>query len=513
MKIIYYFLSGWMANLGVVPLFLFCAFLFWPLFFILFALFVSVIFVRDDIWMLLTRCSILLFKVRNLTNSETYVKGKFLNFFFLEKESFLLNTNRTVSIVFFILISFKSMAITPDLWIGQGEHKEIIPSLGIRNFTIGNPEILSYKIIGKDQKLLIKGKKTGHTEILIWNKNGEKISYSIFVLSRIKHQEMQDIAHQLSSDSLKVYPVGDSLWIEGKIEKIDTYVLLQKIKAKEKNRLWIRAEVSLEVKKWIIGEIYKGFLDQNIEFIKCWWEQSEILCHLPQGGKELEIVKHFEENYGVLFLKHQFNSPKNNFKLKFKIIQIENIVGEEIKTGLDQITGHLGELFKSGLTGILFKNPIALNLKDYNFSTLASPEIALSSNQNSTIEIGQEIPFESFSANNGKVINWKFAGLKISVKLLESSDYFKLEYETELSDGEINSTIKGNKGKSTVSLELNSPLELFQIELKTKSAKIDQMPFLSKIPLVGEIFKSKGNSETHKRITGVVLLEEMGIVK
>ena len=491
MKKLDYFFPGCIANFGVVPLFLFWIFLFCPLFINLWARLFSVTHVLDDIFKLLAR----LCKSRKLTNSVTYVNANFL-----KASVFLILTTQSDQIAY---------GDTKDYWLGIGEHQEIDQKEAIKTFTVGNPEIISYKLQAGNKKLLIKGKKAGSTEILIWDKLGQKISYTVFVLGRVKQREMEEVAHQLQGQNLKIVPVGESLWVEGTIQKVDVFVLLQKIQQTQKNHLWIRADVDLEVKKWIIGDIYKSFLDLNIEYIKCWWEQAEIICQVPENIKNLEITKHFEETYGVRFLKNQFNSPRKNFRLKFKIIQIENTQGEEIKLGLDQITGQLGDLFNIGLKGMLFKNPFSINQKDYNFSTLASPEIILGVNEASKIEIGQEIAFETYSQNNGKSINWKFAGLKIEVKLIEISDYFKLEYESELTDGQVNSSIKGNKGKSTVAIEINSPLELFQIELKTVSKNSDQMPFLSKLPLIGEIFKSKGETETHKRINGVILLEEV----
>lgn len=490
-----YFLLGCTANLGVVPLFLFWIFLFCPLFLSLWARLFSVTHVLEDILQLLRRSNIKLYSARKLTNSLTYVNANFL---------------KVAIYLFFVLFSgTKALASTTDYWIGLGEHKEIALANGIKTFTVGNPEVLSYKVGYGNKGLLIKGKKTGSTEILIWDKKGLKSSFTVFVLGRVKQREMEEVAHQLQGENLKIVPVGESLWIEGTIQKVDIFVLLQKIQQKEKNHIWIRAKVNLDVKKWIIGDIYKALMDLNVEYIKCWWEQSDIICQVPENVKNLEISKHFEETYGVRFLKNQFNSPRKNFRLKFKIIQIENIQGEEIKLGLDQITGQLGDLFNIGLKAMLYKNPFSINQKDYSFSTLASPEVTLGVNESSTVEIGQEIPFETNSPNNGKSINWKFAGLKILVKLVEISDYFKLEYESELSNGEVNSSIRGNKGKSTVALEINSPLELFRIELKTFSKNTDQMPFISKIPIIGEIFKSKSEKETHKRISGVIVLEEV----
>ena len=65
-------------------------------------------------------------------------------------------------------------------------------------------------------------------------------------------------------------------------------------------------------------------------------------------------------------------------------------------------------------------------------------------------------------------------------------------------------SISGTIGKSSLIISLNNPAKIFQVSLRTHGTQIDRLPFLSAIPILGEIFKSKSNQDNFKNITGII---------
>jgi type II secretory pathway component GspD/PulD (secretin) len=92
------------------------------------------------------------------------------------------------------------------------------------------------------------------------------------------------------------------------------------------------------------------------------------------------------------------------------------------------------------------------------------------------------------------------------MKLESVNDQIKIEYETELSkpNSDIGSGSSGSKSKSSTVVKLNSASTLFEISMKTTSLDSSEMPLLNKIPILGNLFKSKSNSENYKKIYAII---------
>ncbi|RLA63024.1 MAG: hypothetical protein DRQ89_08095, partial [Epsilonproteobacteria bacterium] len=119
---------------------------------------------------------------------------------------------------------------------------------------------------------------------------------------------------------------------------------------------------------------------------------------------------------------------------------------------------------------------------------------------------GAEIPYKI----NGEVphTQWKFAGLRIKTNLKKVGLNYLLEYETLISRPKNSDSISGNREKSTVILKVGTPVQLFQIGLKTEGRNNEGVPFLGHIPIISSLFGTRSTQLTYKKITGLIVLEE-----
>ena len=86
--------------------------------------------------------------------------------------------------------------------LAKGEQKEISLE-GLKNFSVGNQEVISYKWMPKLGKLLVKGKKVGFTDLVVWSKNGKE-NFSIYVLSKQKFLKTFQLADALKNLNLAI---------------------------------------------------------------------------------------------------------------------------------------------------------------------------------------------------------------------------------------------------------------------------------------------------------------------
>lgn len=484
-KKIAYFLSSWIANLGVVPLFLLAAFLSLPIFFFLFLrLFLST-FVFETILKFLLK--IKSYEIRYLPLRRQTVKRIIL------------------AIAFFIGPRTLETKTLPNFLISKGEHREIKVS-SLAKISVGNPQILSYKYQKKSKVLLIKGKKMGFTDLIIWTHGGIKLTYQIYVLSKTKQLSILHLAKTLKAIGLKTSMAGTLIVARGEIKDLNDYLLLLKWEKDYKTSLHLKVEISKSLKKKIrriISSFISPFLYSRLP---CHNNGLKIVCMISKGnGPDPSILRYLKKTYSINFLNYEKVKSKN-YLLKFKIFQIEKRNGETIGFNFDQSSFFLGEIFKIGLKKFLKKNDVFFTNNKVIIKTVAEPEILVIEGKKSVIEIGAEIPYKI----NGEVphTQWKFAGLRIKTNLKKVGLNYLLEYETLISRPKNSDSISGNREKSTVILKVGTPVQLFQIGLKTEGRNNEGVPFLGHIPIISSLFGTRSTQLTYKKITGLIVLEE-----
>lgn len=477
--------ASWIANLGVVPLFLLAAFLLAPI----------------ALCLALRRFSVtaVLEAINISSRNKSYLsKMKLLN---LTVWPFL------VKVFLFSSGAAYAQMNPSDLILAQGEQREL-KFEGLKKFSVGNPDVISYRFEPKSGKLLIKGKKVGFTDIVTWLKGGKK-TLSIYVLSKQKFLKTFQLADALKNLNLQIDIKGPIMTASGVLDDFSDYLYLQKIKDQYKEHVFFKVSLSQQLKKHMIGQIYKKLFSNGFSSVNCQVDWLDVLCFY-EGAKNPELLNQLKQYYKVSFIQQESQLNYQNYRLKLKLIQLERLDGQEINFGLDKLQTKVNDIFVNGLRNMIKENLIYLQSTQSDLSSLAEPEIVVNLNTPQLIEIGSQIPFQNINPQGSTVIapiDWRFAGLKIKTKITESYGRFSLEYETEFSKPD-EKAISGSKEISSALLKLGTPLKIFQIGFQTSAKERKGIPILSQIPILKEIFQSKSDSKTYKQIYGYVVLEE-----
>jgi hypothetical protein len=478
--------SSWTANLGVVPLLRFAAFLFAPIA-LCFAL------RRFSVTAVLEAISISSRKNHYLSDLK------------------LLNV--TISLLFvkvFLLLPTASMAsIAPsDVILAKGEQREIFLA-GLKNFSVGNPEVISYKFIPKSGKLLLKGKKVGFTDLIIWNSKGKEV-LSIYVLSKQKFLKTFQLADALKNLNLTIDIKGPVMTASGTLSDFSDYLYLQKIRGQFQNQVFFKIGLDQKLRNHIIAQVYKKLYANGFSTVSCQADWMDILCFY-EGTHNEALLKQLSSFYHVSFVQQDSRLKHRNYRLKLKLIQMEQLEGREIHIGLDKLKASVKDLFEFGLRKLIEDNAVSLATLRTELSSLAEPELVVNLNTPQVVEIGSQIPYQNVGLQGATVIapiNWRFAGLRIKTKISESYGKLLLEYETEFSRP-IEQSISGSKEISSALLEVGVPLKIFQIGYQTTTKDRQGIPLISEIPILKHLFESKSDQKTYKQIYGYVVLEEL----
>jgi len=477
---------AWTANLGVVPLFLLAAFLLAPAAFLLALRRFSVTAVLDAIYNSLKISTYqLMIKKVNLTTYLLFVK-----------------------IFLFLPCVFLSYSYAEDVVMAKGEQKELIISASSQ-FSVGNPELISYKYLPKQKKILLKGKKIGFTDILFWTPEGKK-RINIYVLSKKKFLKTIELAEMLKETGLNLQIRGGFIHVEGQITEERDYFYLKKIKKQYLEQIYFNVRLSPKLKTHLFSLIYLKLERYGFERFYCESNLIDIFCYL-KGYNETEALKTLADNFQIRLLKEESAQRTKNYRLKLSIFQIETSQNDQRKWGFDELKLPVKELFQTGLSKGLDQNTLQSSFKDAELSSLAEPELIVNLDQKQQIELGSQIAFQntySTQFGQGSQLDWRFAGLKLETELKEVDGKLFLKYQLEFSKPETLS-ISGTKESSSLYLTPNETSPMFHLRYEVDSSEHQSLPFIHKIPILRRLFSSNTKTLSKKNIIGHVTLEEI----
>jgi len=126
------------------------------------------------------------------------------------------------------MFSFAAADQSQSLFLAIGEHSELkVPDL--KEFSVSNNDTLSNKYRPNLKTLLLRGKKQGHSEVVIWNKDRSKQVWNVYVLSRSKHLQWMERIQALNDLGLQTSAQGRLIKIEGEIQHKDQWHAFREI--------------------------------------------------------------------------------------------------------------------------------------------------------------------------------------------------------------------------------------------------------------------------------------------
>lgn len=497
-----YLPSGWIANLGVVPLFVFAAFLLAPIFFTLFSLLVRVTRVLETIIQLLSS-----------TFAKKNTRNEFLHFSFtvVKRLTILVTILQTLS-----LHSAQHQGTETQgnsIVLSKGEIYELKSPSGA-TFSIGNSEVIKIKPNNKKGALLIKAIGLGESGLIIWPSKGKKISYSVYVLPKkglLKNIEIHELlkGHQIQSRIS-----GTILEIFGQLETIEQYEFLASIYEQNKDRIKLNVSISSKVQNAVLGNIYHHFFNHYYDLISCQMDGVWAMCRVSKNPlPHQQLTQYLKSKYLLKFIPDLDVELRKNYKLKMKILLWEHRNGDEINIGLDEINISMDDLFKSGLKSLIKDKILVLKEKDVELSTLADQEIILLPGVDSLVKVGADIPFheveKSSEGSSIQSLQWKFAGLSININLNIVDNKYIIHYKNELSRFDGEDGVSGSQQQSALEAQLGKPAKLFHIVFQTNGEYTSSIPYIHKFPVLGRLFKSTSSQSSYKKITAIINLEEV----
>ncbi|RME50862.1 MAG: hypothetical protein D6795_09285 [Deltaproteobacteria bacterium] len=438
-----------------------------------------------------------------------------------------------------------------------GDQKVLkFPSL--KRVSIADPNIADVRVIGNNQ-VMILGKGEGATNLIVWDINDEKTTITIRVLSRdpqVVKQEIQDLLGPI--EGVQVKTIGDKVILDGTVLKDTDLERVKKVAEIYQGQVLNFVRVSPNVNKLVVEQINRALRDAGLKGAVARAQGSSIFLEgsvatEKEGKKALEIATSISKE--VTNLLNVGIAYDNLILMDVKVIEIRTSAARELgfswpasigggtTTGTSRFFTSSGQIVELDATdnptgvfvGGLYNTensssdiplqanlqlnyvlPVTINtlISDGIIRILSNPTVVCRNGGRATWFVGGEFPIPIQNQLGGVDVEFKQYGIKIEFQpKTDNADNILTVMKIEVSDIDESVTVQGIPGliTRTVETQLNlrkgQTIALSGLLANTSGKSVQKFPILGQIPILGELFKTRGFTDNQTEVMVMVTPE------
>lgn len=473
------YFSLWISNFGVVPCFSLRFLRFLPIFLSFKRLLHLVCIVREAIIFSLFNWSILSKNRRLLlTLSAGIVKV------------FLLSSTQCIA----------KTALVEEIFLSKGEQTELLVK-DLESYSIGNKEVLKHKYLKSKGLIILKGASLGFSDLIINTKKG-KHSYKIFVTSKRSQLKKMETAGAIKKSGLTVSTYSDVLYVSGEIQDLKTYLLFQKILKDEKLKIVSEVKLAPTFAQNFIDRLYRDFKRADFQYVSCQILEIDFYCQYLGDSGQKSLIKKYKEQYFVDITPME---STRSLKLRLYIVFVKELNLTHRESGLSQLNASLAEVIEDQKRSLRVGDVL---LKDELTESylISSPSLSIMAGEKFELSIGEEQPIFNQTPTSQTTV-FKFSGIKFSGILNPLADHYKLNYQTEVTEGG-QANFAGPRSQSAFLIDLDQTKEILDFELDQKLSTIQDIPWIKSIPLIGKLLSRREKNYNKSVLKFFVTIEE-----
>jgi len=410
--------------------------------------------------------------------------------------------------------------------LGVGSQK-VLTIPGLSRVALGDPSIAEVKTLGSGQ-LLITGQAEGKTTLLVWKTSGQRVSYLVAVRKQDPNEVISEIKRLLGEiEGVSVRMVGDRIYLDGQAyttqdaDRINEVVSLypnvksfvkiapnaKKLVAQNLNAAYQKAGLK-NVQANVVGATI--FLEGSVESQQDLQKAELITKAIGEKVENLLVV-------GIkrmILSEVQFVEIRRNSRDRYGIRYPTDITGSaSAAAAITQqlFPGTFGEGNASlGLNaGADFS--IGFQGNDGYGRLLAQPKLVCASGEKAEFLAGGEVPIPLIT-NNQFTVEFKKYGVILNLRpTADRSGNIQTEIEAEASEIDTSVSVsfggsasipgfRTRKVKTNVTVRHGETIVLSGVFSHDEQKSVSKIPGLGHIPIVGELFKSRGFDSTKREL-------------
>jgi pilus assembly protein CpaC len=384
-----------------------------------------------------------------------------------------------------LLLGLNAQAKVPgdsNIEMFSGEAR-VLP-LAASRIAIGNGKVISVSTIASNQ-LLILAETAGTSTLHLWFKDGTQQQMTVVVLEANMKRTLEDINRLLTSvENVTARIAGAKIVLEG--------------------------EMVSDTNQERAQSIQKMYPDQVVNFVgKVGWEKMIYL-----DVKVLELTTKGSRDLGIRW-DSQINGPHAGVLADAYSNPLHRYVPDAAKSGLDFSGVPLPNNVwppKGFITlASLITSKINLLVQDGEAQVLAAPSLSTRSGAKARFVAGGEIPIPVHGDLGQTTVEYKEYGIILEVTPVTDKSgaiYAKVDVEVSSIDNSV--SVLGIPGflKRKSTTEFNShdgeTVVLNGLYSYEKSADTQKVPGVGDIPLIGGVFRNKGNVTSSREVAIII---------
>ncbi len=402
-----------------------------------------------------------------------------------------------------VLLTFSVISQADNYRLFVGQMKTLsLPN--IDRVAVGNGGLVSTSIMDNGD-LLILGEKAGDTEVQVWLKDGKVVAHKFYIIPANTARNVAEVRSIIGKVSgLSVRQVGSNIILKGTISQ-SAIAMLEKVSAVYTNVINLTSVAS----STDLAKVLKEFPN-----IKVRDSGDKVIISGDVTEEDKSFIETIKSSYPKLVdLTIQGGEPM--VYMKVQITELSNKVSEKLgvnwTVNTNQETfnystlGNLSNSVTGGLTGTL-SAAISAAVEDNQALILASPTLSAQSGSEANFFSGGSFPIQ-FVVDGEVTTEFKDYGLSLKINpVIESNGTITTAIETELSDVDYSVAVGGIPGllsrrtDTQVSLQPGQTFAISGLVDRSVSKGNSGLPFLSKIPIFGALFRSKDFSDDNSSL-------------
>lgn len=410
--------------------------------------------------------------------------------------------------------------------LGVGSQK-VLTIPGLSRVALGDPSVAEVKTLGSGQ-LLITGQTEGKTTLLVWKSSGQRVSYLVAVRKQDPNEVISEIKRLLGEiEGVSVRMVGDRIYLDGQAYTTQDADRIEQVVGLYPN-VKSFVKIAPNAKKLVAQNLNAAFqkaglknVQANVVGATIFLEGSvESQQDLQKAELITKAIGEKVENLLVVGIKRmilsevQFVEIRRNSRDRYGIRYPTDITGTA--TAIANISQELFPgTFGSGVS--------TLNINagsDFSFGfqgndgygrLLAQPKLVCASGEKAEFLAGGEVPIPLIT-NNQFTVEFKKYGVILNLRpTADRNGNIQTEIEAEASEIDTSVSVsfggsasipgfRTRKVKTNVTVRHGETIVLSGVFSHDEQKSVSKLPGLGHIPIIGELFKSRGFDSTKREL-------------
>ena len=407
------------------------------------------------------------------------------------------------------------------LTLGLGQQK-ILQAGNAQRVAIGDPEVADAKQVGGGHELLLTGVGEGRTSLLIWQRDGRRLSYVVVVRKQDPRELVSEVRALLGDrEGIQIRVVGDHVYLDGETLTADDQERVQQIVSLYP-QVTSFVRPSGNARRLQADALNKAFQKNGLRgveaklvgatlYLEGWVESQEDL-------KKLELV--------TRALGERAEKLENLVTVGVKRMILVEVDFVEVSSGADKLVGVKPplHLVSGGETGakVVISGTIPGGASAGSYSgtlegttdfslgarfdrgvarVLSRPRLICASGEKAEFLAGGEVPI-LIATQNQFSVEWKKVGIVLNVTpRADRSGNIGTEIYAQVSDLDRTLSVRANgfdvpgfrvrDVKTNVTVRDGETVILSGLYNYSEDKEVSKIPLLGHIPILGELFKSR----------------------